>query len=544
MTPTRGPDRQVREGLLAMVASRRGFLTVTGAAATAALSPGLLGPGLMGTASSQPGGPTARLRRYPFRLGIASGDPLPDAVVIWTRLVVDALAPFGGMDPVRVPVQWQVAKDERFSRIVRSGSVVARPESVHSVRVDVRGLRPGREYFYRFRCRGFVSPVGRTKTAPPADAPLRRLTFAFASCQSWTSGFYTAYADMARHDHDVVVHLGDYVYEYGVRPDVAREVEVPSRLAYPNLDETRTLDEYRDHYALFKADPDLQAAHAVAPWIVTIDDHEVADNWAGRFPKDGEPWETFLIRRANALRAHWEHLPLRLPQKPVGPDMRIYRRFTFGDLAQFNILDTRQYRSDQVEQDSPDWQDPSRTLTGAGQEAWLLNGLGSSTRRWNVIGQQSSLAPLDSERGAGQTFNMDSWSGYPASRDRVLHGAHERGVRNLVSIGGDYHRTICSDLKLDFDDPDSENVGVEFTGTSISSGGDGVDLDEAGQTTLDENPYVKFVNVQRGYVRCTVTPKQWESEFRVADFITDPGGTMSVRTRLVVQDGEPRIQFA
>ncbi|MQA78352.1 MAG: alkaline phosphatase [Streptosporangiales bacterium] len=520
-----------------MVATRRRFLTLTGAAAALALNTDLLGIE-EARAAPRPG----RSSGYPFTLGVSSGDPLPDAVVIWTRLALDPLAPFGGMDYEPVRVRWQVAEDERFRKVVRSGSTRAEPEVTHAVHVDVRGLRPSRDYFYRFEAGGEISPVGRTRTAPPAGAHLRRMKFAFVSCQSWTSGFYTAYADVAGYDNDVIVHLGDYIYEFGVRPDVARNVEIPSRLTFPNVVETRTLDQYRDQYALFMADPDLQAAHRVAPWIVTIDDHEVAENWAGMFDEDGEPWETFMIRRANALRAHWEHMPLRRAQRPVGPDMQIYRRFDFGDLLRLNVMDTRQYRTRILEQDDPGFEDPARTFTGAKQEAWLLDGLGGSRRRWNVIAQQNSMARLDSLPGPGLRLGIDRWDGYPASRDRVLTGVYEREVRNLVSIGGDAHRSIASDLKLDFDDPASPRVGVEFTGTSISSGGDGVDLDAAARVTLAENPHVKYVNVQRGYVNCTVTPREWESEYRVADFITDPGGTLSTRIRLVVEDGQPQIR--
>lgn len=519
---------------------RRTFLTTTGAAAVAALSSELLGIG-----ESTSAAPTPKLTDYPFQLGVASGDPLSDAVVIWTRVVTDPFAPFGGMPYERVPVEWQVAEDEGFQKVVKRGSVTAKPESGHSVHVDVTGLRPRRDYFYRFRTGNEISTVGRTKTAPDPRDSISSFTFAFASCQSWTAGFYTAHGDLARGDHDVVVFLGDYIYEYGLRPNEVRQSDVPARLTYPTLRETVTLDQYRDQYATFKADPDLQASHASAPWISTIDDHEVADNWAADSPKmTRAAYNEFLIRRANAFRAHWEHMPLRIPRPPTGPDLQIYRRLAFGDLIEFNVLDTRQYRSKVVEQSSPDWHDPSRSLPGAEQEKWLLDGLGRSTRRWNIIAQQNAIAQLDSMSGDGQGFGMDRWDGYPASRDRILAGAHERGVNNLVSIGGDLHRSIASDLKLDFNDPDSPTVGAELGGTSISSGGDGVDLDVAGQRTLDENPHVKYVNVQRGYVRCTVTADQLQADYRVAEYISEPGSPMSNRISLVVDDGRPGLREA
>ncbi|MFE9958097.1 alkaline phosphatase D family protein [Micromonospora sp. NPDC005299] len=535
------PDAFGRRRLLALASTRRRFLTTGGAAGAVALSTALLGITASQPARSAP----PRLPDYPFRLGIASGDPLPDSVVIWTRLVTDPFASFGGMDYRQFPVQWQVATDERFRKVVRAGAVMAKPESAHAVHVDVRGLRPWREYFYRFRVGSYVSPVGRTKTAPPPGAALNGMVFAFASCQSWTSGYYTAYADMASRHHDVVVHLGDYIYEYGARPEVARQSPLPPHLMYPGLSETVTLDQYRDQYALFKADPDLQAAHAAAPWIVTIDDHEVENDWAGQVSEHDDPWEeVFLVRRANAFRAHWEHMPVRRPMMPNGPDMQIYRRYSYGDLAEFNILDTRQYRSPRVAQDDPAWQDPSRTILGAEQEAWLLGGLANTTRRWKIIAQQNTMSRLDSLAGAGERYGTDRWDGYPASRDRILAGAYARGVRNLVSIGGDVHRSIVSDLKLDFDDASSPTVGMEFGGTSIASGGDGVDIDTAGLTTLAENPHVKFVNVQRGYQRCTLTHDRWETDYRVVDFITRPGGTTTTRTRLVTQDGVPGVEVA
>jgi alkaline phosphatase D len=518
-----------------MSSTRRSFLTVTGTAAALALTGSL--PEIRSAAAGWTGHPD---RRDPFTLGVASGDPLPDAVVIWTRLAPEPLAPFGGMDRRPVDVQWQVAEDEQFRRIVRHGETKARPESSHSVHVDVRGLRPWRHYWYRFRVNGRFSPVGRTKTAPPADANLPELSLAFASCQANWEGWYTAYADMAKRDHDVVFFLGDYIYEFGIdrgiRPD-SNETYITQQ--------TVTLDEYRQRYAAYKLDPDLQRAHAVAPWIVTLDDHEVVDNWADDAHPSAPPAQ-FLVRRANAFRAYWEHMPLRLAQLPTGPDMQLYRRIQYGRLAEFSVLDTRQYRSDQAYGDGtkapgPETKDPTRTITGDAQEKWLLDGWTASRARWNVMAHQTAIARLDTKDGPDVLVPMDTWDGYEASRDRVLGGAAQRKVRNLVSIAGDLHRSVASDLKLDFTDPASPTVGAEFVGTSITSGLDGMDLDPGGQTLLNENPHIKFGNFQRGYVSCTVTPQRWISDYRVVDKVSVQNGTVSTRTKLVVEDGIPGI---
>src|SRR5690625_3329436 len=306
------------------------------------------GAALLGAASRLPGtvaGATSHLPAgNPFGLGIASGDPLPRAVVLWTRLALEPLEPFGGMPYEDVAVQWQVASDEEFRDVVRSGTATARAKFAHSIHVDVRGLRPGHEYFYRFRAAGQLSAVGRTKTAPlPGRGGIERLRFAFASCQAWHWGHFPAYAGMAEEDLDLVIHLGDYIYEAGIDADGGlRNTTMPEHLTR----EAMQLDDYRNLYALYKSDPDLQTAHAQFPWIVTTDDHQVVNNYADEHHPSAPPSQ-FLVRRANAYRAHWEHVPMRTKRMPTGPDFPLYRRFTFSDLAEINLLDTRQYRSRQ-----------------------------------------------------------------------------------------------------------------------------------------------------------------------------------------------------
>lgn len=476
-----------------------------------------------------------------FSLGVASGDPLPDGVVLWTRLAPDPLAEdgSGGMPPENFGVRYEVSEDENFSRIVKRGAVEATPELGHSVHAEVSGLLPGREYYYRFKAGPEISPVGRTKTAPAHGAPLAALTFAFASCQNYPGGYYTAYRHMAEEDLDIIFHLGDYIYEGPAQGNIGRG-HLPAREIY-------SLADYRVRTAQYKTDSDLRAAHASTPWVVTWDDHEVDNNYADDVSQDNDPPREFLERRARAYQAYYEHMPLRLSSIPRGPDMQLYRRLTFGDLAEFSVLDTRQYRSDQACGDGRDAGceerlDPSRSITGEEQERWLLDGLGRSGAGWNVLAQQVFLAQRDFDSGPEQLFGMDSWDGYKASRDRILGGIVERGVRNPVVLTGDVHQNYAADLKANFDDPDSATIGSEFVGTSISSGGNGSDTSAAGREQLEENPHIKFYNRQRGYVRCTLTPKEWRSDYRVVPYVTTPGAPVFTRASFAIENGQPGLQ--
>lgn len=528
-----------QDELGAAAVARRRFLTGTGAAAWLAAT-GTLAGVTASRASAQ-----GRTTADPFRLGVASGDPLPDAVVLWTRLVPEPFDPFGGMPAKDQTVRWQVAEDESFRRVVRSGTVTARPEHVHSVHVDVDGLRPWRHYFYRFRWGRHLSPTGRTRTAPSADQRDTEVSLALASCQKWDDGLYTVHRAIAEADHDVVMFVGDYIYESPIAGDGG--VRGGSR---PEVVDKRaiSLDEYRLRYTLHRLDPDLQAAHAAAPWVVTLDDHEVENNWCGPYSLSMDTPE-FLVRRANALRAYWEHLPFRRAQRPNGPDVQLYRRLRYGQLVDFQVLDTRQYRSNQVAEGAwvaPDEEsrDPSRTITGDRQEKWILDGLGSSPARWKALVQQVLMMPVDKAAGDEVASPMGTWEGYSASRDRVLGGLADRGVENLVVLTGDVHNHFAGDLRRDFADPASPVVGSEFVTSSISSAGDGVDQSNFHRTILAEGPHVKFANGQRGYVACRVGSKTWTTDFRVADRVETPGGTVSSRARFVVEAGHPGVQAA
>ncbi len=523
-------DRLNFEHLLSNQLRRRQFLVGAGALAGFAIVSHL---------------PTRAIARpkfssYPFSLGVASGDPLPDSVVLWTRLAPNPLKG-GGMPPEPVQVQWQIAADENMRKIVKRGKAIASPELAHAVHVDVRGLQPARWYWYQFKAGDEVSAVGRTRTAPKHGDRLAQLSFAFASCQDWQNGYYTAYNHMAKEDLDLIVHLGDYIYEGAPKDDS------PRRHAHP---EPVDLQGYRNRYAQYKTDPNLQAAHAAFPWIVTWDDHEVANNYAGAIPQQPQSQQEFLNRRASAYQAYYEHMPLRRSSQPKGADMLLYRRFTFGDLAQFNVLDTRQYRSDQPCGDrfKPRCQGafaPNATMTGKKQERWLLQGLAQSQARWNVIAQQTMLAEYDSDpRPNLELFNLDQWDGYVAARQRLLEFLHKQQPSNPVVITGDVHSSWVHDLKTDFSNPNSPTVATEFVGTSISSNFPARFVAVA-TVALKDNPHTKFFNgTFRGYVRCHLTRDRWQTDFRVVSTILDPNATINTLASFVVEDGRPGAQPA
>lgn len=483
-----------------------------------------------------------RFSAYPFTLGVASGDPLPDSVILWTRLAPDPLSG-GGMPPRDITVRWEVAADDRFRRIVQSGTAHARADLAHSVHVEVRGLQPGRQYYYRFKAGTELSPAGRTQTLPAPDTDVPSLTFAFASCQHYEHGYFTAYRRMAEEELDLIIHLGDYIYEQGTGEYPSPSGNVRSH----NGRKLQTLEDYRRRYALYKSDPDLQKAHAAFPWVVIWDDHEVENNYAGTVPQGEERRKDFILKKIAAYRAYYEHMPLRGRFMPRHGKMRLYRRFRFGNLVDFHLLDTRQYRDNQANGDG--WKppgresaDPHRTLLGAEQERWLLNGLARSKAQWKVIAQQVFFSKKDVRVGPGELLNMDSWDGYPACRDRILKFISDKGISNLVVLTGDVHSNWANEIKTDFDRPDSPTIGVEFVCTSITSDGDGFDFRSDIKRILDENPHIKFFNGQRGYVRCTVTPDAWRTDYRILPYVTRPGAPVATRATFVVENGKPELK--
>ncbi len=475
-----------------------------------------------------------------FTLGVASGYPLPTGVALWTRLAPAPTVPGGGMPREAIAVEWEVASDERMSQIVQRGRAAAALEWAHAVHVEVDGLEPGRWYWYRFRAGGEVSPTGRTRTAPPANARVDRLRFAFTSCQHYEQGYFNAYRHMVADDLDLILCLGDYIYESSWGRDHVRKHGAP---------EPHTLDDYRSRHALYKGDPDLQAAHAAYPWLVTWDDHEVSNDYADDRSETLHPREWFLKRRAAAYRAYFEHMPLRRQMVPFGPEMRLYYRAAFGDLAQFHVLDDRQYRSHQpcappgrggstVVEDCADRLSPQLTMLGATQEQWLATGLERSRARWNVLAQQTLMAQIDRKPGPGQQFWTDGWDGYPAARRRLLESIGQRKPGNPVVIGGDVHSFWVTDLKPDFDDPGSPIVATEFAGTSITSQfGRSPELVNA---LLADNPHIRLADgTRRGYVRIEVTRERLRADLRAMRTVTQPKSDADTLASFVVEDGRP-----
>ncbi|MBI2753822.1 MAG: alkaline phosphatase D family protein [Betaproteobacteria bacterium] len=433
---------------------RREFVKVLSALGAAAALP----------ACSQP---RPRLSDYPFQLGVASGYPGPDGIVLWTRLATDLTQSGGGLGLVPIPVRWEIARDEHFASIATSGTAEASPEWAHSVHVEAKGLEPERWYWYRFAAGDALSPVGRTRTAPPFDASPGRLRFAFASCQQYEQGYFGAYRYILRDDPDLIAFLGDYIYESSWGREHVRK---------HNAGEPYSLADYRIRHALYRSDPDLQAAHAACPWILTWDDHEVDNDYADDRPEDGMPKEEFLARRAAAYRAYYEHMPLPARMRPEGPNMRIYTQLGWGTLARFFVLDDRQYRwwhacprpgrrggSNTVDVEKcPALFNPRRTMLGRAQERWLESALSSSRARWNVLAQQTRMAQFDEKPGPGRVAWTDAWDGYPAERARLYDIVEQSGA-NMLVLSGDSHMAWVNEPHRD-----GRRLGLELSASTIT----------------------------------------------------------------------------
>jgi len=477
--------------------------------------------------------------KYPFTLGVASGDPWPDGVVLWTRLAPDPLEG-GGMPMANVEVGWEIARDAAFRTIDSRGVAIARPELGHSVHVEAQGLQPDREYWYRFRAGSEVSQIGRTKTAPAADAAVDRLRFGVCGCNHFEAGYFTAYRRIAEERFDFVLHTGDYIYED--RGDGGKSLSV---VRQHHGQEIFTLVDYRNRYAQYKSDRDLMAAHASAPFIVTPDDHEVDNDYAGDAAERDTPVEVFLLRRAAAYQAYYETMPLRHAAFPSGSNMRLYRRLRFGSLMDLSVLDTRQYRSNQacgglLETGCAAASDPSRTMLGTEQERWLFEQLPTVRAKWTVLGQQVPTFARDSVATSPQgRFSMDKWDGYTAPRDRLYARLKETKAPNPIVLSGDVHVHYGADLKLDYRNPRSETIGVEFTNTSITSGSDGADVSGNWEQIRGDNPHIKYHSARRGYVACTATPASMRADFKILDRVTTPDQPVKLGGSMVVEAGRP-----
>lgn len=488
-------------------------------------------------------------RAYPFSLGIASGDPSSDGFVLWTRIAPEPLQINGGMPMRPVEVQWEVATDDAMRQVVAKGTAIARPEMAHAVHVEVAGLQPNREYFYRFRVGQERSAIGRSKTFPAAGAPVAEMKFGVGGCQRYEDGWFTAWRHLAEERLDFVFHYGDYIYEY--RKVRAGERPAPVIREMPGeLDEIYNLADYRLRYAIYKLDPDLQAAHASAPFLMSFDDHEVDNNWAGFVSEEaGVPAEILALRRIAGFQAWYEHMPLRASARPNGAHILAHRRLGYGDLADIHVLDTRQHRSDQPCDDGwkvcPAAKEPNRTMLGESQEKWLYDGFKAQKSRWNVLAQQVPVMRLDRIPGPERTeTHMDKWDGAEAARDRLFAALEEARIANTVVLTGDVHHNRAADLKLNFDDPGSKTVGVEFVATSISSNGDGRDVPTTHERYMQANPHFRFFNDQRGYMRHVVTPERWQADYRVLDKVSEKSRPVSTRASYVTEAGKAGLKPA
>ena len=516
----------------------------------------------------------------PFTLGVASGSPTHDSVVLWTRVLPQGnlvgLPQGNSLSPVQsflvpaignesVTVNWQVAHDDKFTRVVQSGQTLAVPELGYSVHAEVVGLEPDRWYFYRFIAGDATSPVGRTRTFPKPDAKVNKLRLAYASCQRWEHGYYSAYRHMRDENLDAVMFLGDYIYEY---PGAANAVRVPS--GTPSGGWVTTLDDYRQRYALHKGDADLQAMHAACPWLVTWDDHEVQNDYAGLQAGHSSAVEpassaNFAARRAAAYQAFYEHMPVRtsvltqaLQGLAAGAEMRIYNRVSYGRLATFYMLDARQYKDPQpCTKDGKlgsntfdpatcaEWPAPGRSMLGAAQEAWLSGEFSQArtdANQWTVLGQQSLFGQRDFAKGPAQLMWNDGWDGYPAARTRLTDSLRKNEVANAVLLGGDVHENWVGHVKADYANAKSASVGVEFCGTSITSRSNNAARAKVDEW-LGENPHFVFAdNRAKGYGVCEFTPAKLTTTLRVVDDVTRKDAKIETLASFSVQAGRAVVE--
>lgn len=463
---------------------------------------------------------TPRITTNPFALGVASGDPLPDGIILWTRLVFPD--PQGPQSPLTV--HWDLSPDDSFRTILQHGTVTALPSRAHAVHVDVRGLEPQRWYWYRFRIGGpggsIESPIGRTRTAPRPQQPLASYQFAYASCQKYEDGFYTAWQHLAEEDLELVLFLGDYIYQGAAKPHMPRP--------HPRH-EAMTLADYRERYALYKSDPHLQRAHQSFPFLVIWDDHELSNDYSGQ-AIDRDP--ALQPRRRAAYQAFYEHMPLR-----GGPTQPLYRRLDLGALARLLLLDTRRYKSPlacggAVQPLCPEATQPARTMLGPQQESWLHRALASSRAPWQIIAQQIPFAPVDRLPGPQVAYQMDKWDGYPAARQRLLNFLRQRAKADTVILTGDNHNAWVMQLP---------GLATEFVCTSISSTGDGSPQRKEYAAVLSDNPHARFLNSFRGYTRCTVTPQTWRTDFCTVPYVTRPGAPLERQATFELQQGSTNL---
>ena len=483
----------------------------------------------------------------PFSLGVASGDPAPDGFVIWTRLapepLVDQDGAIAGMRGASLPVQYEIATDATLRNIVQTGTALAEARWAWSVHHEVTGLEPGRRYWYRFTSGTATSAIGSALSAPAAGAQPERLRLAWVSCSNYEHGWFSAYRHCAADRPDLVLFLGDYIYESHERTRPIVRSHDGERLV-------TSLNDYRRRYTQYKLDPDLRAIHAAATAMIGWDDHEVRNNYANLWNQDFVEPERFAARRRSAYQAFYEHMPLRAASRPQRNALQLFRRQGFGDLVTVHLLDGRQYRSAPACQtresarnfrllfdaECAERREPRRSLLGMDQEDWLRTGLDASPTRWNIIAQDMQMAQRRERNREGNVgFSNDSWDGYPAARQRLLRHLQERNRADTMVLSGDIHAFCASDLKADFDDPAAPVVASEFTVSSISSRGP---TRNPGRTWHADNPHIRFVEgTRRGYATMDLGRDAATIRYRAVSDAADRNATVDTVAEFRVERG-------
>jgi alkaline phosphatase D len=537
------------ESMQTHMLSRRHFLSAAGVATGTMLAPALLRAATTVT----------HWQTFPFTLGVASGAPTSDGFVLWTRLApqplsADPLTP-GGMSMGNVKLSYEISSDESMQHIVQSGRADTEARFAHSVHLPVRGLKPGRPYWYRFRSGDAQSSIGRAITLPQRGAKLDQFQLGFVSCANYEQGYFSAYRHLADEAPDLVMYLGDYIYEYvdTRSTDLVRK--------HSDGVEATDLRTYRNRYAQYRLDADLQRLHATAPALITWDDHEVTNDYGGLLSATfgDQPMFSnlaeFKLRRAAAYQAFYEHMPLTPARQPQQENLRIYDRYQIGNLLDVFMADARQYRSPSpcygppdhipgrliTASECPALNDTSRSMFGMSQEHWLQRGLSQSSAGWNVLGQSLLMARLRRRDKAGEPlYWTDDWNGYPASRQRLLQHMHDSKLRNPVVVGGDVHAYFTNDLKLDFDDPTAPVVATEFVGTSVSSKPGSFEF----AALMPDNPHIRFVDKDyRGYVSMNINEARMTTRYQAISDPLDAAATVRTLKEFVVEDGRPGAQF-
>ena len=484
-----------------------------------------------------------RWQADPFSLGVASGQPQPDSVVLWTRLRITEADAAWMAQPVNVVCE--LFADAALRQPLRQWRVQTDATRAHSVHVIASGLQPGRHYWYRFVCGSATSPVGHTRTSPGVNDAVDRLRIALASCQHFEQGYFVAHREMAQRDLDLVLFVGDYIYESTNPQYMLRKHEggVPKELG-----------EYRERHAQYKGDADLRACHAAHPWVMTWDDHEVVNDYANDLDRNYTDPQVFLRRRAAAYQAYFEHMPVRLgPDANNASQMRIHDRMAWGRLADLWTLDCRQYRDHQA---CPDpmrgggrvvvgcdaLADTSRTMLGAAQEQWFTESLTRSSKRWKLVAQSTQMSSSGINTPLGRSAFTDGWDGYPQARARLLGSVAQAGLKDVVVLGGDVHMNVAAQLRVQANDEKSPIVASELVTTSITSRGLGEKLLAQ---IRDSNPDILHARSdERGYTLLEVKPQGIRAQFRTTPNPAKADGVLSTQAQFRIQAGVAGVQKA